>query len=332
MKPYKQLSLEERRKIEKWRAAKISVDLIAERLGRDRSTIFRELRRNHYKDSELPDVVGYFGVVASMKALARRQKDRKLMRHPELRELVIERIKDGWTPEQIAGRLRYENAPVRVCQETIYRFVYSPEGMKEDLWWYLPEHRRKRRPRKGRAPRKPKINPELGIEKRPEIIGERIQFGHWESDLMLFRQKFGKSNVTSLVERVSRFTVLLLNGNRTTTLVMGQLAKVMRTLPHNARRSVTFDRGSEFMDWPHLQAEVGTQTWFCKPSAPWQKGTVENTNRRARRWLPRELDPATITNHHLEMICARLNRTPRKCLGWKTPAEVFKEKVLDKAA
>lgn len=149
---------------------------------------------------------------------------------------------------------------------------------------------------------------------------------------MLFRQKFGKSNITSLVERVSRFTVLLLNGNRTTTLVMGQLVKVMRTLPHNARRSVTFDRGSEFMDWPYLQAEVGTQTWACKPSAPWQNGTVENTNRRARRWLPRELDPTTITNHHLEMICARLNRTPRKCLGWKTLAEVFKERVLDKAA
>jgi IS30 family transposase len=92
-----------------------------------------------------------FGVVASIKALSRRQKDRKLMRHLELRELVIERIKDGWTPEQIAGRLIYENAPVRVCQETIYRFVYSAEGMKENLWWYLPEHRRK-----GRAPKKPK--------------------------------------------------------------------------------------------------------------------------------------------------------------------------------
>ena len=104
----------------------------------------------------MPKVVGYFGVVASMKALSRRQKDRKLMRHLELRELVIERIKDGWTPEQIAGRLIYENARVRVCQETIYRFVYSAEGMKLDLRWYLPEHRRKRRPRKGRAPKKPK--------------------------------------------------------------------------------------------------------------------------------------------------------------------------------
>jgi len=149
---------------------------------------------------------------------------------------------------------------------------------------------------------------------------------------MLFRRKFGRAIVTSLVERVSRFTVLLMNGNRTTGLVMGRLAKVMRTLPLTARKSVTFDRGSEFMDWPHLQVEVGTQTWFWDPSAPWQKGTVENTNRRARRWLPREINPATLSNHHLKMICDRLNATPRKCLGWKTPAEVFKEMVLDRAA
>jgi len=267
-RPYKQLSLCERRKIEEWRGVKVSADVIAERLGRNRSTIFRELRRNHYQDAEMPKVVGYFGVVASMKALSRRQKDRKLMRHQALRDLIIERIKDGWTPEQIAGRLIYEKAPVRVCQETIYRFVYSTEGMSEDLWWYLPEHRRKRRPRKGRVPKKPKINPELGIANRPEIIGERVQFGHWESDLMLFRQKFGKANVTSLVERVSRFTVLLVNANKTTALVMGKRANIMRTLPLKARKSVTFDRGSEFMDWPHLQAEVGTQTWFCDPSAP----------------------------------------------------------------
>ena len=136
MRPYKQLDLEERRKIETWRAAKVGVDVIAERLGRDRSTIFRELRRNHFTDAEMPKVVGYFGVVASMKALSRRQKDRKLMRHTALRELIIERIKDGWTPEQIA------------------------------------------------------------------------------------------------------------------------------------RRSATFDRGSEFMDWPHLQAEVRIQTWLCDHSSP----------------------------------------------------------------
>lgn len=133
MRPYKQLSLEERRKIEILRAAKASVDVIAERLGRDRSTIFRELRRNHFTDAEMQKVVGYFGVVASKNALSRLQKDRKLMRQAELRDLIIERIKDGWTPEQIAGRIIYERASVRVCQETIYRFVYSPEGIKADL-------------------------------------------------------------------------------------------------------------------------------------------------------------------------------------------------------
>ena len=129
------------------------------------------------------DVAGYFGVVALMKACASRQKDGRLMRYPELRKLIIERIKDGWTPEQIAGRLIYEKAPVRVCQKTIYRFVYSPEGMKEELWWYLPEHLRKRRTHKGRAPKKPKFHPDPGISNRPEIIADRVQFGHWESDL-----------------------------------------------------------------------------------------------------------------------------------------------------
>jgi IS30 family transposase len=157
--PYKQLSLEEGRKIEAWRATKVSVDVIAERLGRNRSALFRDLRRNYFKDADLPKVVGYFGIVASMRALSRRQKDRRLMRHPELQALIVERIKDGWTPEQIADRLIYENTSIRVCQETIYRFVYSAEGMKDDLWWYLPKHRRKRRPCKGRAPKKPKIHP-----------------------------------------------------------------------------------------------------------------------------------------------------------------------------
>ena len=172
------------------------------------------------------------------------------MRHTELRELIIGRIKEGWTPVQIAGRLIYEKAPVRVCQETIYRFVYSLEGMKEDLWWYLPEHRHKRRPHKGRVPNKPKIHPGLGIFNRPEIVGNCIQFGHWEADLMLFRRKFDLANVTSLFERVSRSTVLLVNKNKPTSRVMGKLAKMMRTLSLIARKSVTFDRGSEFMDWP----------------------------------------------------------------------------------
>jgi IS30 family transposase len=92
---------------------------------------------------------------------------------------------------------------------------------------------------------------------------------------------------------------------------------------------IAFHRGTEFVRWPHLQAEIGTQTWFCDPSSPWQKVTVENTNRRARRWLPRKRDIRRCTDHDMNVICDRLNATPRKCLGWKTPAEVFREKMME---
>ena len=150
----------------------------------------------------------------------------------------------------------------------------------------------------------------------------------WEGDLMLFEQRRGQANVTSLVERVSRFTVILKNPNKRTKPVMGKILKAIKDLPHIARRSITFDRGSEFVSWPQFQAKIGTQTWFCDPSSPWQKGTVENTNRRARRWLPRKRDIRQLTDHDIKEISDRLNNTPRKCLGWKTPAEVFRENML----
>ena len=145
----------------------------------------------------------------------------------------------------------------------------------------------------------------------------------------MFKQKLGQSNVTSLVERVSRFTVLLKNPDIRTKAVMGKIMKAIKDLPVSARRSITFDRGTEFVSWPHLPAEIGPQTWFCDPSSPWQKGTVENTNQRARRWLPRKRDIRALSDHDMKVICDRLNNTPRKCLGWKTPAEVFREKMLE---
>ena len=290
-----QLSLAERRKIERWRHAKVSVDEIAKALGRHRSTIFRELSRNHFANEEMLHVFGYFALAAHKQQADRRSGQRKLIRHPNLRDRVVARIKAGWTPEQIAGRMRYERAPLQVCQETIYRYIYSKEGLKEELWWYLPTHRMSRRPRRARKRPPPKFHRDHSILFRPESVAHRREFGHWEGDLMLFKQQFGQANVTSLVERVSRFTVLLRNPNKKTKPVIGKVIDAIRSLPRRSRRSITFDRGTEFVSWPHLQSEIGTQTWFCDPSAPWQKGTVENTNRRARRWLPRKLDPATLS-------------------------------------
>jgi len=131
-----------------------------------------------------------------------------------------------------------------------------------------------------------------------------------------------------LVERVSRFTVLLRNNDRQSKPIMDGLIDTLSALPHAARRSITFDRGTEFTDWPYLQAGLGVQTWFCDPQSPWQKGSVENTNRRARKWLPRDLDPLSVDDFDLRGICDQLNTTPRICLGFRTPAEVFRQKLL----
>ncbi|TDQ60451.1 IS30 family transposase [Maritalea mobilis] len=326
---YSQLTLEERRKIERWRHARVSVDEIAKTLNRHRSTIFRELRRNYFSDPELPDVRGYFAVAAQTRSSNRRTQQQKLIRFPDLCRRIVEKIKIGWTPEQIANRMIYEDVQPRVYQETIYRYIYSETGIEQELWWYLPLHRKSRLPRKARKKLPSKFHRDISILFRPEAVAHRRQFGHWEGDLMLFKQHFGQANITSLVERVSRFTVLLRNSSKHTNPVMKKIASAIGTLPFIARRSITFDRGTEFVSWPHLHSEIGTQAWFCDPSAPWQKGTVENTNRRIRRWLPRQINLKAITDHELKIICDRLNQTPRKCLGWKTPAEVFKEKILE---
>lgn len=330
---YSHIDLDERRKIDRWRRAKVSIDVIAEKLGRHRSTIYRELKRNNFRDRDMPDLNGYHCTVANDIADERRRRLCKLMRFSALRNTVVERIQHGWSPEQIAGRLRLERQQRRssipyVCHETIYRFAYSKDGQAIQLWRHLPEHRARRRPRNARRRHGRRFGPEVSILQRPSVVASRRQFGHWECDLIQFRKKYGKANVTSLVERVSRFTVFMRNNDRQSKPIMESLVNALGSLPHHARRSITFDRGTEFSDWPYLQAGLGAQTWFCDPQSPWQKGTVENTNRRARRWLSRDIDPLSIKADDLVKICAHLNSTPRKCLGFKTPAEVFRQRTM----
>lgn len=325
---YSHIDMDERRKIARWRTAGLTVDIIAEKLGRHRSTIFREIRRNMFIDDAVPNLNGYYCVTAHDMARERRTKLRKLMRFSHVRQSVIDRIMHGWSPQQIAGRMRLERHPVSVSHETIYKFAYSSDGQAIKLWRHLPEHRARRRPRHARRKHGQRFSPELNILRRPDVVADRKQFGHWECDLIQFRKKFGKANVTSLVERVSRFAIFLRNNDRQSRPVMNGLVQALQTLPHLARRSITFDRGTEFTDWPYLQASIGIQTWFCDPQSPWQKGTVENTNRRVRKWLSREVDPLSVTDADLIAICNQLNETPRKCLGYRTPAEVFRKKLL----
>ncbi len=263
---------------------------------------------------------------AQKSAGARRARRRKLIRLEDLRAHVIERLKTGWTPEQIAGRLGYDGHSVRISHETIYAYVYSPEGQSERLARHLPSLRKKRQPRYARRPRGQVFPPDRSIHQRPDHVKTRESFGGWEGDLMIFERAQGSMNVASLVERKTRFAVLFRNNDRSSPHLMNKLMDVMEPLPQPARRSITFDRGFEFRGWRRLQSGIGTENWFCDPQAPWQKGSVENLNKRARRYLPRDTQLAALSNRNMKAICDRLNGTPRKWLqsnwnaspGWNT--------------
>lgn len=324
-----QLSMDERRVIARMHEKKISQAEIARTLRRDRSTICRELRRNFWHDREAPVAEGYWHYTAQQLADARRRRYRKLLRDPLLCSAVVDRLKDGWSPEQISGRLRLTSgSSARLSHETIYQYVYSAEGQDQHLARYLPERRRKRRPRYARKPRSLVFPIECAIRNRPEAINSRREFGHWEADLMIFRKEHGAANIATVVERTSRYTLLFRNNDRRSKPIMNQLIRHLSPLPAPARQSLTFDRGLEFVSWRDLQNGMGTTAWFCDPQAPWQKGTVENTNKRVRRYLPPETIVLDVTNQDIRSLCERLNTTPRKCLGFRTPKEIFGQHLL----
>lgn len=326
---FAQLSMDERRVIARMHERKFNQSEIARTLRRDRSTICRELRRNFWRDREVPIAEGYWHVTVQQMAEGRRRRYRKLLRDPHLCAAVIDRLKDGWSPEQISGRLRLiSGSSARLSHETIYRYVYSAEGQDQQLARHLPERRRKRRPRHARKPRGLVFPIECAIRHRPESVNSRSEFGHWEADLMIFRKEHGSANVATVVERKSRYTVLFRNNERRSKPIMSQLISHLGPLPAQARQSLTFDRGLEFVSWRELEKGMGTAAWFCDPQSPWQKGTVENTNKRVRRYLPPETIVLDVTNHEIRALCERLNATPRKCLGFQTPKEIFSQHLL----
>lgn len=194
--------------------------------------------------------------------------------------------------------------------------------------WGVSNIRKKRRPHHSRRPRGLVFPPDQSIHKRPDYVDTRETFGELEGDLMIFKRAQCKMNVASLLERKTRFAVLFRNNDRSTTHLMDWLMGVMEPLVRPARKSITFDRGIDFRNWRKLKLGIGTEAWFGDPQAPWRKGSVENLNKRARRYLPREAPVAALSNRDMKSICARLNGTPRECLGWRTPTEAFREELM----
>ena len=319
---YAQLSLEDRCQIARLHSDGRSIRQIAADLDRAPSTVAREVKRNSGRK------VGYKPAYANEQAAARRWKGSKLVRKPELREAVLARLAQGWSPEQVAGRLALEDAAPRVSYETIYRFIYAQIARTKDYSWrlYLPRAKSKRglRGRKGGSPAS-FIQERVGVHNRDPEALDRSVCGHWEADLVLFA-KYGQA-VLTLHERSSRILLAARPPNRTADLIAALMHTILKPLPEEMRRTLTFDNGTEFARHYRLHS-LGLQTYFCDPHAPWQKGGVENAIGRLRRTLPRKTDLATLSDRRFAQLLTAYNSTPRKCLDFQTPAELFLGQLL----
>lgn len=319
---YSQLGIEERCEIARLHAAGSSLRQIAAALDRAPSTIARELKRNASRQD------GYRAVYADQQSRARRWTGSKLDRDPVLREMVLSRLARGWSPEQVAGRLAREHGERVISHETIYRFIYAQLGRTKDYAWrhYLPRAKSKRgwRGRKGGSPasfmaqRRP-------ITDRPEVVDDRRTPGHWEADLMLFAT-YGQAILT-LHERHSRLLIAARPPGKSAAPIAKAIARILAPLPPQWRQTITFDNGTEFALHYKLHA-LDIETFFCDTYAPWQKGGIENAIGRMRRLLPRKTDLATVSDERFTQLIQAYNNTPRKCLDFKTPAELFWEKAL----
>jgi transposase, IS30 family len=321
-RPALRLSLAEREEISRGLARGMSLTAIGEQLGRSVSTISREVRRNS-------TATGYRAVRADRMAQARTRRPRppKLAGQDRLRTVVEEGLRARRSPEQISHRLRldYPDDPtMRVSHETIYTslFVQAKRGLPGELTVHLRTRRVRRRPQRRLTLGPPRIKDMVPIQCRPAEVADRLVLGHWEGDLVVGKR--GGSHVGTLVERVTRFLLLLhLPDGAGTDSVFGALTTAVGQLPPSLCRSVTWDRGIEMTRHLQFTASTDIPVFFCDPRSPWQRGLNENTNGLVRQYLPRGLDLSGHSATDLQTIADEINNRPRRILAWHTPNEVL---------
>lgn len=320
------LTLVEREEISRGIAAGRSIREIARSLNRAASTVCREINRNHGRQS-------YRATAADSATWDRacRPKACKLARRRRLQSIVAKKLSHEWSPDQIAGWLKqtYPNdESLRVSHETIYRslFIQTRGVLKKELMKHLRSRRVMRHGKQYTTKGKPRgrIVDAVSIRERPASIEDRSIPGHWEGDLIA-----GSNNthIATLVERQSRFTMLVKLDGKDTQTVVSALIKHVKRLPIELRKSLTWDRGSEMANHKQITIATDLQLFFCDPQSPWQRGTNENTNRLLRQYLPKQTDLSIHSQSDLNKVAKRLNQRPRKTLGYQTPAHKLQESV-----
>lgn len=311
---YKHLTEEERDMIAVFRAKGISFSGIAQKIGRHTSTICRELNRN------APSV--HKGYYLSHKAQERADNrwaithKRERLKSREVRKYVEDKLKQGWSPEIIAGRISIDKTGESISHEAIYQYIY--EEKKELIAYLVRRHRKRLEKGHSRKHQKSHIPNRVSISERPEVVNKRKRIGDWENDLMVSRQSTSVLNV--LADRKSRYALITKLAQKTAEVTKWS---VIRALIKYPAQTITYDNGSENTKHEEINKILDIKSYFCNPYHSWEKGTVENTIGLIRRWLPKKTDLAQISETEIMKIQKWLNNRPRKCLSYKTPLEVF---------
>src|SRR5712691_417456 len=321
------LTLFEREEVSRGVAQGKALRAIAASLGRASSTISREVARGGGPS-------GYRAASADERAWhqARRPQPCLLTRNARLRCVVARKLAEDWSPEQISGwlvRTYPDDKAMRVSAETIYRslFIQARGVLKQELQAHLRSRRTMRRSKKATThgqPGRGDIADAVSIRERPAAAADRAVPGHWEGDLLAGANN---SHVATLVERRSRFTMLVKVPGKDTQTVVGALRRRVRTLPRELRRTLTWDRGLELAEHKRFSVATDVRVYFCDPRSPWQRGTNENTNGLLRQYLPKDSDLSRPSQADLNAIARRLNTRPRKTLAYRTPAAILERDV-----
>jgi IS30 family transposase len=294
-----------------------SIPEIAKDLGFHKCSLYRELCRNSCKYGYRPDW-------ASQQAILRQRKTMKLDQDHELRAIIIEKLKLGWSPELIAGRLKLNNnGQCVISHESIYQYIYSANGQAQKLYKYLRKERRFRYPRIKRKRRNLANAKKTSIKTRGKAVNERQNFGHWEGDLVLFSKQ--KTNLITLRERKSRVILGIKNQTRKARKTAKTIINYMKKSLDKTIQSLTLDNDPSFAEFEELINTLDTNIYFCEPYKSHQKGAIENANKLIRTKLPRKTSIREITQKQIDNIMNTFNNRPMKCLDYKTPNEIFQE-------
>ncbi len=323
--PQGHLTMKEREIIALLRVNGRSMNEIGQQIGRDKSTVSREIKRNA--------TGGIYVPLFAQEIAEKRRKNAKQfqrMRYPGLLNYVKSKLKAGWSPEDIANRLpeaHPHNENMRAAAPTIYAWVEHDRRQGGIHYRYLRYNRgRKRRRRRGRERgRAGRIIGRVGIEHRPEVVESRERFGDWEGDTMVGSGKSGC--LVTQVERKSRYLVAVKVDSKTAPAVGNATLQAFRKVPKRLRKTMTLDNGREFAMFPQLEDQLHLNVYFADGYAPWQRGANENTNGLLRQFFPKGTKFCDVSPEEVAKVVKLMNNRPRRCLGYRTPREVYREAV-----